>query len=67
MKYEIRIRQRDKDHDYHEQVEGATETYEEAKELMDIVLRAFPRTQVTISMKEQADNSPKTEKEQEEN
>lgn len=57
MMYEIKIRQKDKDHDYCEQVEGTAETYEEAKALMDIVLRTFPRTQITISMKEVADNN----------
>ena len=50
--YEIKISQRDKEPSYSERIEGTTETYEEAKELMEIVLRAFPRTTVTISMKE---------------
>ena len=42
---------------YNETIEGSVETYSKAKDIMTLMLEAFPSISVTISMEETADNT----------
>lgn len=48
MSYEVKIRQRTKGYD--EEIAGTCYTFGEAQGLAERILKAFPKTRVTISM-----------------
>lgn len=61
--YEIHVKQCLK---YDEEIKGTTKTLDAAKDLMYMILRAFPNTKVSISMEEEANNiDTETETEEE--